>query len=65
MEMKFHEKDIAASYLDSLITKDEVCSFITAHLYTKFVQGQDEIIEVGEDKLYACNEKLKGLLFDS
>ena len=63
--LKFQEKDIAGSYSSNLITKEEVCSFITAHLFTKFVQGQDDISEVGEDQLCEFNEKLRGLLFAS
>jgi len=65
VELKLQEKDVATSYSCDLITKDELCAFITAHLFTKFIQGREEVLEVEEEKLNAVNEKLKGLLFVS
>ena len=64
IELKLHEKDIPNSYSSGLITKDEVCSFITAHLFTKFVHGQGEVVEVDDIKIDVFNKKLKELLFE-
>lgn len=61
--MKFEEKGIVESYNNGLITQDEVCSFLSGHLYTGFVLNKRHIREVSNDKVEEFHRDVKTLLF--
>ncbi|MBB6521856.1 hypothetical protein [Pseudoteredinibacter isoporae] len=47
IEKKCTEKDLERSFSTGLITKDELCSFILGHVFTKFIlnKGSVEVVE--------------------
>lgn len=64
-QLKLEEKDIFKCYEHELITEDEVCYFITDHVYMKFVRGEAEILDVDEETVSAFHRRLKQVLFGS
>lgn len=64
LKVKLEEKDILDSYEAGLITQDEVCSFLSAHLYTGFVLNQEGIQEVSNEEVNAFHQRIKSLLFE-
>ncbi len=63
IELVLQEKRIVESYNAKLITQDEVCSFLLAHIYTQFVAHEKSICEVSKDKIEEIARNIRTLLF--
>lgn len=64
IEPKLIEKELMNSYNHGLITKEEVCDFVLAHLYTKFVLFND-VRPINNEQQMIIRNKLKELLFNN
>jgi len=62
IEMKLEEKNIIESYNLGIITQEEVCSFLSSHLYTKFVLNSNEIREVNDVAIEEFYQKVRASL---
>lgn len=65
MQAKLEEKDIAESYKAGLITQEEVCAFLSAHLYTGFVLNHRDVREVSDEAVEDFHRRVKTLVFES
>ncbi len=63
IEPKLIEKELMNSYKHGLITKEEVCDFVFAHLYTKFVLCND-VQPISPEQQMGIKNKFKSLLFN-
>jgi hypothetical protein len=59
IETQLIDKDIAESYNSKIITQDEICSFISSHLFTKFILGNKEVRHVDDYEIEKFYRKLK------
>ncbi len=65
IEKQLIDKDIANSYNGKIIKQDEVCSFLSSHLFTKFILGNKEVRQVNGHDVEKFYKKIRKLLFNS
>ncbi|KZN57960.1 hypothetical protein [Pseudoalteromonas luteoviolacea] len=62
IEEKCAEKEIVESFNAGLITKDELCSFLLDHIFTKFVLNE-EYDDASVEDINSIKEKLAAVIF--
>ena len=65
VQQKLEEKDICNAFKHELVTKEEVCSFVTAHVHTRFVQDEVDVLKVDAETISTFHDSLKKALFES
>jgi len=63
IELLCKEKGIIESYNNNLVTQDEFCAFLLAHIYTKFVLNAKDVRDVSDDEIKNIRNRIKALLF--
>lgn len=63
IKLKCEEKGIVESYDSGLITQDEFCNFLLAHIYTKYIVNKNNIREVSDEKINEVRDEMKLVIF--